>query len=342
MLAEVAVPFFRRDSSAEQRIRAFWDWWSGANARIAAAIDAGNASNLAEELSTRIHAVDDRLAWELAPGKKSRHALVATPEGDPVVRRTAIAWHEAAPAPDATWEYYPSRQPGALMVLSVGGDQVDLAEMRAVTTWDENDARVSVVLWHPAFPSLPDGVRQQAMFLFLDGLLGEDGVERWIGSIEPATGPLGGRTPEELRAEVERRSADTKPENWVLAERTDRSGNVAIVSARGALKRIDHPFADQHLRISVKLPAGQLPDNAEAARLNAEEDDLVARLGTGVIYAGRVTERGRRTLHFVVEAGGADVAERIARTWAGALSHRRVGVELRPDPRWEFQRELLG
>ena len=48
----------------------------------------------------------------------------------------------------------------------------------------------------------------QAGFLFLDHLLGEDGVERWIGAIEFFDAPTGGRTPAELKAEVERHAAE--------------------------------------------------------------------------------------------------------------------------------------
>ena len=45
-------------------------------------------------------------------------------------------------------------------------------------------------------------------FLFLDNLLGEDDVERWIGEIDALDAPIEGRTPDELIAEVRRRAAE--------------------------------------------------------------------------------------------------------------------------------------
>ena len=64
----------------------------------------------------------------------------------------------------------------------------------------------------------------QAAFLYLDHLLGEDDVERWIGAIELLEAPAGGCTPAELKAEVARRAAEPPEESWINGERTRPDG----------------------------------------------------------------------------------------------------------------------
>lgn len=335
--------FFQRDAKAAgpADIDGFWAWWSVARGRVAEGIGDGSVGGLVDEISDRVRRVDPRLAWELAPGSGAEHALVVTPEGNAEVRPSAMAWLAAAPPADATWEYHASRQPGHLGSLGIGGAMIDLADVRVIAAWNESREVVNVHLWHPAFPGVPLQVRQQVAFLFLDNLLGEDGVERWIGSIEILDADPGGRTPEELRDEVARRAATATGEAWVLAERSDGRGDRALVSANGALKPIDHPLATEHLLITVDRGLDQLAGSAELQELNAAEDELVASLeAQGVSYAGRVTERRRRLIHFVCE--DPDPAAEAARHWAARFGQFGPRVEIRRDPTWAFRRELLG
>ena len=97
--------FLRRDSGSDQSaIEDFWTWWATSRDRIAAAIEDGSVEQRVTEISDRVHRVHADLAWELAPGATSKHALVVTPEGDPVIRPKALTWLAAAPPPDETWE----------------------------------------------------------------------------------------------------------------------------------------------------------------------------------------------------------------------------------------------
>ena len=83
----------------------------------------------------------------------------------------------------------------------VGGAAFDLQEMVAITSWNETRQLLDVRLWHPRFAEVDEQTRMQAAFLYLDHLLGEDDVERWIGAIELLDAPADGRTPTELKAE---------------------------------------------------------------------------------------------------------------------------------------------
>ena len=250
----------------------FWKWWPGARDGIAKAIVSGAFNDrIVNDITKHVRRVHPQMAWELQPGSQAAHAFCLSPEGNPELRQVALRWLERAPTPDATWEYHPSKQPAkSLMTLMVAGGQFDLEEMRASTAWDETRRLVDVRLWHPRFPDVPEPVRLQAAFLFLDHLLGEDGVERWIGAIELFEGPTSGRTPAELKAEVERHAAEPKGEaTWVNGEVTRPDGTVELVIADAALKRIDHPFHDWWVWVQMLWGADRYPTDEEAEQLNA-------------------------------------------------------------------------
>jgi hypothetical protein len=319
----------------------FWTWWSGARDRLGQAISSGGIDDgLVGEISRAVQTIHPQMAWELAPGKTAQHAFCLSPEGRADLRQVALRWLQTAPPADATWEYHASKQASQrLMRLEVAGAQFDLGEMRAIGSWDPSTRRLHVRLWHPQFERVPSGVRPQVGFLFLDNLLGEDDVERWIGQIDFLDAPTGGRTPDEIRAEIEGHKGEPAgDETWIVGQ-LDGPDGPAIVTANGALKRIDHPFADQHVSIGVVLEGERgLPDDAEAATLNAEEDDLVARFEDIAVYAGRTTRPGLRTMHFVAED-----LERVRATidaWALDLPPRRIKVNFAHDIDWAFRSEL--
>lgn len=333
--------FFRRDTRDEQAaIEEFWQWWATARDRVAAAIEDGTAGDWVGEISDRVHAIHEDLAWELAPGATSTHALVVSPEGNPVVRPTALTWLAAAPDPDGTWEYHASRQPGALMVLQAGGVEVDLQEVRSIASWNSDRQRVDVKLWHPTLESAPESTRSQVGFLFLDNLLGEDTVERWIGAIDVLDAAISGRTPEELRAEVDRQAEAASSESWILATRTDGRGDEAIVLVNAAIKPIDHPFHQHHLAVSIGVGSERLAgDEALGDALEAAEERLVeAMTPASAVYVGRVTERKRRAIHFVAQS--ADRARAAVKEWSKAERALRPSVQVRHDPGWTFRDEL--
>jgi Family of unknown function (DUF695) len=333
--------FFRRsDAPDEAPIQHFWTWWAAARDRIAASIEAGTAHELVKEISDRVARIDTGLAWELAPGATARHALVVTPEGNPALRPKALGWLASAPPVDATWEYHASRQAGELLTLEAGGLRVDLNEFRAIASWNEDRQRVDVKLWHPALEAAPEGTRIQVAFLFLDALLGEDGVERWVGEIDVLDAPITGRSPSELRDEVDRQAAQATGESWSLSTRTDRRGEEAIVVANVAIKSIDFPYHQHHALVTVPTGSEALAGNAaESDALNAAEDRLTeAMAGASGVYVGRVTERRRRLIHFVCRDPGP--AKETAEAWARDERRFQPTVQVRPDPSWGFRDEL--
>jgi hypothetical protein len=324
----------------------FWSWWADARDRLAADIEArSGGATMAKEISAAVGTIHPNMAWELAPGASARHAFCISPEGRPDLRRIALKWLESAPPADGTWEFHASRQASApLGRLQIGGTSADLSEMRAVTAWDSSRRRVDVRLWHPVFPGMPRQGRLQLAFLFLDNLLGEDDVERWIGEIDVLDAPSGGRTPDELRAEVDRHRGEPLADDaWVVGQLNGPDGP-SIVVANAALKRIDYPFAGIHVTIRVTIPGGGMPSETDAARLNAEEDGLVRGFEEIGAFAGRTTRPGLRTMHFV--APSVEDSKRVIDAWAHELPElpesRQLKVGFAEDVNWRFRQRDLG
>lgn len=332
--------FFRRNAHVDTAasIEAFWRWWASDRDRLAAAIADGALEPWVEVISKHVHAIDRGLAWELSEGTTARHALVVSPEGDPALRRHARDWLAKAPPADATWEYSAARQPGPPLVLQVGGLDVHLAEFRAIVSWDSARERVDLRLWHPALGDAPADARMRVAFLFLDNLLGEEDVERWIGSVEVREAPTGGRTPDELREEIARRAAEATGDQWTLAMIQDgRDEALAVLNL--TVKSIDHPDCRYHLNVTVARGLEQLSQSGETEALDAAEDRLVeALVAAGAVHLGHITTRRERRICFMCPDG--DRATGTANAWAAEERGFGPRVEIKPDPGWEVQRAL--
>ena len=334
--------FLRRgatDDTLESRLERFWAWWAGARDAIAKDIPARQVARRTNEISSAVAGIDKRLAWELAPGKTSQHMLVVTPEGSAEVRPIAIAWLQTAPEADATWEYRASRQPGEPRTIVVGGATVEPSEMRTRSTWDANRELMSVQLWHPSFEHMREQVRGQIAFLFLDNLLGEDDVERWIGAIEIDETARTGETPEALAYAVGQHAETATGDQWVVAETTDDQGDPVIVRYNASIKRIDHPFAGNHLEVSFDSGLGD-PDGRQGRANAAAAEALAESLAGTAIDCAYTTDRRRRTIHFACEDGPR--ALEIAALWADDHRDLDPKAAVEPDPTWTFRRTYGG
>jgi hypothetical protein len=326
-------------------IEQFWAWWPSAKGRIEASIEGGGFEPaLVSEIGEHVSAIDDGLDWELGPGHAARHAFCISACGDAEKRRITERWLRAAPAADATWEYHPARQGHRILAgqqLEIGGHTVELIRYFVKLTLDESKERVDITLFHPTFPEMEEQLRYTVSFLMLDGALGEDGVERWVGSIDLAT-----TCPEDalpipaLEDAVESLAMNATGERFAILRGKDPEDNPIFVTVNRALKRIDFPLFDMHVTVDIQLleptDAG-LTTNEEADELNAMEEALSQELGDSVAYFGRETRRGRRLLRFFAAelSRAGEVFERLKEEYPA----RDIQVTWTRDPSWrELQR----
>jgi hypothetical protein len=326
--------------SLPDAIAAFWKFWPTVSKTIADAVVSGGMSGeVIEAVNQHVHAIDKSLDWELGPGRKSQHHICVSGKGDPVLRVIAERWLRAAPAPDETWEYYASRQPHGNpgLVLEIGGHRIELDDLVCSIEEDDSEEVLDLVVHHAVFGSITEkNLKSQIMFIGLDTLLGEDDVERWIGSLETADSAPPNAVPfAELKARIATFAPKCTGEKWSVLK-GEKDGRPIFVSKNSALKRIDHLLLDMHveIRITLRTPADTgLTTSEEAEVLNAMEDRLFAALGDDAVYVGRETHAGHRTMHLHVMESGPAAAK--INTWRQQSNQYAIEVSVRPDTRWD-------
>ena len=323
------------------RLDAFWSWWREAAPRLAATVDTGQADSIVGELSTRVHAIDPGLDWETGPGLKgARHHLALSAEGDMKLRALTERWLSRAPPADNNWEYYPARQAFSrkgVTLVDARDVLIDVDSVRVGLETDSTREVVNVSFSHPALAKLDELQRARAAFLTLDNLLGEDGVERWVGEITTTAAPLPEAKPvEALATAVDTLRRAATGERFAIVEFKTRDGHPIVATVNLALKRIDHLLMDEHLAINIALLHPRrdgMTTNEEAPELNALEHELSASLEQDSVYIGRETGEGIRTIHFHVASAGP--AELRARSWATQHPERKIEIVLKHDPQWD-------
>ncbi|WP_436523703.1 DUF695 domain-containing protein [Actinoplanes sp. HUAS TT8] len=324
----------RRKTDPGTAIEAFWTWWATARPRAERLIAGDSDDALVHDLSQAVSAIHPELQWEFTAGSSSENLLVVSAAGDPELRALAERWRRAGPAPDGVFGYASARQgsPDALEGrLSIAGHELELAELRFTAEEDEDLDCVHVGVWHPAFPSMPDGARDQVAFLSLDWLLGEDVVEVWVGRIQalPVAGaPLTGARLAALVTEL----IPDEPRWRTMSGEID--GKPVIALAQTHLSPARWPGYDLHIRLDVPYRARDehgFPDQPTLDALYALEDHVSAH-ADGAVVVAHETSDGVRSTHLYADRPAATHAlEPLIAGWQDG----RVRMTVTPDPRWE-------
>jgi hypothetical protein len=305
---------------------------------VEAAIDSGEWGDLYPQLAERVTAIHADLQWEVAKGQRARHAFVVSPGGHAELRAYAVRWHDAAPPPDDTFEFHPARQadPGVLdSTMRMDGATLDLADLRFGFAVDPDRDQAEVTVYHPVFPDLTDEVRGQISFLSLDWLLGEEGVERWVGTVEFGGAPPSDAQPAaQLKAAVDRLAAEENDAVWALMS-AEADGKPLLACAQQPLVPVRFPRFDTH--VAVTLPYrlandGGLPVDLSLEALRDKEDQLTDLLdgdNAGTLLAHETTQ-GVRVLHFYVDST-TDATQRV-RGNVGDWAEGRAAVKETYDP----------
>ncbi|WP_157068944.1 DUF695 domain-containing protein [Sandaracinus amylolyticus] len=259
-------------------------------------------------------------------------------KGDPVLRVIAERWKSAAPPVDAVFEYHAARPGGGAhgaMLLDFGPVSFAVQDFRFVIEVDDARRRVHVDAWHPSFATAPQKLRMTATFIALDSVLGEDDVERWIGSVDVLPrAPDGGIDFFALLQVTDRLRPRAAERRFAILRGALPSGDPLFVSVDLALKRVDHLLLDTHAELESQLhdpTSDGLSTSVEAQALSRAEDALHARLGDRAVFIARETREGRRVLHFHIASDGGALAT--MRTWAREIDWETL-VRASPDPSW--------
>lgn len=324
---------------AQEGIDAFWSFWTAREAELFEEVDDGVSPATIEEISAAVHRIHPELEWEFGPGVKAPHGFTVSGTGDATLRTLAERWRAAAPPSDA-FDFFVARQQvpqDQLMGTSLGldGIELDFAQVQVRLTRNENRRAVDVLVYHPSFQNLDEEGRLQASFIILDKALGEDAVERWIGSIDVLN-----EAPDDgvdLPALLDEANAMVQlPEDcWCVAEGQER-GRPLVYVVNMAIKRWDYPLFDTwcQIRLDYDGDDGGMPSEEDKTTLDEIEEGLLALLGEDAVHIGRRTGNNHRLLFLYVD-GAADTAERIL-----AWSHdcgRPARLTVEEDPGWQHR-----
>lgn len=323
---------------ADEKITAFWDAWPDLRPAVEADLDEGTYGDGTEQLTAAVEAIHEELEWEVRDGETAVNALCLS-SGDPRVRHIAQRWVEAAPPPDATWEFHPARTPSGPEVFEIDGLDIDPTDAEFFAELDPDAETLSVVVSHTEFRGLDDANRFQATFRMIDDLLGEDGTEMWIGSVDATPiVPHNGSPLTDLPRMVDELAATATGERWVVFEDEDPH-DPSSLDINLALKRLDHVYATDYVSANLTFddPDGRaVPTEEDASRLEALEGELVGALGPRGVAFARGLFPGILVLHFYIEPDATPIAEDWARRHQDAVYH----LDVEADPAWERFHEL--
>jgi hypothetical protein len=337
--------FSRRTKDPRSAIKDFWVWWPTVRPQIESAIESGDWPDaLVSQVGTRVDAIDAGLAWEFGAGSLAKHVLVVTSAGNRSLRATAERWRRAGPPADETFEFATTRRPdlGAFEAkLSLDGHMLALADLRYGYQIDDDRSEINVTVWHPAFRSLPDDARLQVAFLTLDWLLGEDGVELWVGRIDTSgepDPPDGAVPPADIALAVADLADRHRKPVWALLRGTDR-GRPVVAMIQVPLKPARWPHLDTHLEVRVPYRLcndGGLPVESSLDALRELEDRINEYLDGAEIVAHE-SSAGVRTFHLYADG---DVPAQALKPLISSWAEGRASVTATPDPRWDRVRHL--
>jgi hypothetical protein len=305
-------------------IEEYWRWWEDARSDVQAAIEQGADRAVLHELLERVSALG--LACEMSAGLRSRHAICASANGDPALRKLAYRWRDAAPPADEVFEYQASRIAGNPdATLRMNDREFAFSDFRFGVSVDEPRRELDLDVQHPAFPELEENLRAQAGFIALDTILGEEEVERWIGALRwSAAAPTAAVTPTGLREEVGRLRSSEPSGEWALL----RSDDAVAVAAR-PLRPVDHPYLDLLCELKAR------PVHHDLSVLQDNEEALAHDFATRAFHAASLTEGDVRTA-FVYIDGDTSTSHELE-AWA---DERGYETTFSLDPAWDAVRRF--
>jgi hypothetical protein len=325
-------------AAAREGIDVFWAAWPEIRRDLDLAVEARDTEGVLAAVGGRVAAIHPDLAWEHAKGISASSALVVSAEGKRELRATAERWLRAAPAPDEAWEFHAARQPDPEALayrLELEGEALELERTKIAFKIDRKHSVVDVAVHHPDLKRLQSPAT--FAFLVLDWLLGEDGVERWIGTVEAKVrSPLRAGAPQKLLKAVEALALANADGSWVILEAETPAGLPLVAVALSPMKPVDYPLLD--LFVSLALPYreqndGWLPVGSSVEALAASESELEELLGERGLIVAHDAVDGVRTIYAYADAESSvgDEAAELAATWAEG----EAAVTVLVDPSWD-------
>ena len=315
----------------QEAMTAFWEVWPTLRSLLERELVEGRYGEATAELSDLVRAIDPALEWELVPGRSADHALCLSPAADPGLRSLTERWYRDSPFPDRDWEYHPARIAVEPALVRVGEIGIHPFDVTVVVEPDPVAEELDLTVGHPDFGRMDEALQLQVVFRLLDDLLGEDGAEFWVGSVDVVPHPLPWGVPFlDLAGEVARWAKAASGQQWKMMPKDDVELGESQVFMNRALKRLN--FLDMVDIVMVSIETSG-PDDPVVRKV---ERDLAATLRTGgVIFAHQIFDTFT-TLYAYAEPDVTQDVYGLAARWRPAVYE--VVTDL--DPGWDTYEDL--
>lgn len=337
----------QQSTDPRSAIGRFWEWWDGQRDAVVQAADSRDSERVTALLRPAVAELDPSLTWEVRPGQDARYALVVSGGGRPELRSLAERWYLAAPEADGDIEYAPARRRDPRVfgsTLTIDDYDVPLDELVTGTRLDQQRLRLDVVIHHPLFPLLDQESRLRVAYLGLDAALGEDDVERWLGTVEISADPPVDAVPvSSLPAVVDQ----LRPpgDQWVVLKGSGPRGTINA-TVRRPFTRADRPLCDTHVVVALSYPTGTdgLPaEESVTTTLQDLEQRIMSALGGDgphAVLVGHELAGGRARVHTYVD--GLAVNPKAAKPALAGWEYGSAKLQSSADPAWRGVSHLLG
>ncbi|MFL5342222.1 MAG: hypothetical protein ACJ8F7_18910 [Gemmataceae bacterium] len=309
-------PAARRRQEVLAKIDSWWEAFRGKAAALDELFRGQSNWEVAPWMTRHLGDIDARLTWEFGPDHVTGgHQLVVTPESHKQLRPLVATLIDRAPAlPD--WSFSPYRLPESLdmarqLVEAKTGEP--LPERLTVRANAGELNRIDVVVESPGFPRSD---KQQALhqaFVLVELLLGEEVLDKWVGTIEVERSRPGKHSlpPERLKPTVDAlvvAALDQLPSQPLWAEPSPDQGSVLKLEPG---KQDDYPAKDDLLVASTVYP-----------------QILVASLNDPTFYSERFSRHDERFAYLKIDGreGAGTFADRSAMEDALEDALRPAGV----------------
>ncbi|HJP87803.1 MAG TPA: hypothetical protein VJ850_02065, partial [Candidatus Limnocylindrales bacterium] len=146
--------------------------------------------------------------------------------------------------------------------------RIALADIHVRPSWDEVTERVDVAFWHPEFSALRAAEAETLGVPAIEMLLGDEMLDRWVGSVKLEAGLRDGRRLGELPDWIETQTSKATGDRWVTEWRLDQRRRRVALRFNAARKTLDDPVDRAGLLVVIHrdvvdpgLPEGrEVPD----------------------------------------------------------------------------------
>ena len=316
---------------SQEGIAEFWAVWPRLAPLLESELSGGRYGEGTEALTDLVEAIDPALEWDLLPGREAAHALCLSTSADLSLRPLAERWLQVAPPAGAVWEYHAARIPVEPAVVQVSEVGIDPLEVTVVIEPDLSTEELHLTVGHRRFGLMDEALQLQVVFRLLDDLLGEDGLETWVGSVDVVPHRLSWGVPfVDLAGEVDRLAESATGKKWELMDREDYELGESHVFINRALKRLHFLDMENIVILSIETST---PDDP---LLRQVEEDLAASLRTeGVIFAHQVFDAFTEIYAYAAPGTEEALAE-LEDRWRPVV----YNVVVDPDPAWDTYEDL--